>query len=155
MKKQFLAVTVIIAALFLSGCSSDDAPSELDILIEQLQTMQITSETEPEETSEEEITTPDNTEEAADVPDGSNIDSVTYDSVTVTVLSVEEDHITVESEGITYNIIIDDNTQIFGGEISEDKTVTVTYILYNDGSESNIMALFITVLPDNESTVQE
>ena len=152
MKKHILRA-VIIAALLLSGCSSDEPPSELDILIEQLQTSQITSETVPDETSED-ITTPENTEETSDEPNDI-ADAVTYDSVTVTVVSVEEDHISVESGGVTYNIIIDENTQIFGGDISEKKTVTITYVLTNNGTATDITAAFITVLPEDESTTQE
>lgn len=187
MKKQFFAAAFFAAALILSGCSSDESPSELDILIEQLQTIQITSETVPEETSDdasapentektpEEASTdvstgeavedapvsddteetsentpaPENTEETADESEDNGSASVTYNSVTVTILSVEEDHISVQSGEIIYNIIIDENTGILGGDISEGKTVTVTYITTDEGSESNITAAFITVLPDN------
>ena len=187
MKKTFFAAAFVAAALFISGCSSDEPPSELDILIEQLQTIQITSETLPEETSEEasvpentdetsEDTSseentaetpeddpiPDNTEEISDdatisenteEPSDSSEDTgnapVTYNSVTVTVLSVEEDNISVESGGIIYNIIIDEKTGILGGDISEGKTVTITYIINDKDSESNITAAVITVLPDN------
>ena len=152
MKKYLLGVA-LITALFISGCSSDEKPSELDMLIEQLQTSQITSETVPEETSED-ITTPENTEETSDKPDDVS-DSVTYDSVTVTVLSVEEDHISVESGGVIYNIFIDENTRIFGGDISEMKTVTITYAMTNNGTSADITASFITVLSEDESTAQE
>lgn len=180
MKKQFLAAFVTVA-LTLSGCSSEEPPSELDILIEQLQTTQITSETVPEETSEnmpepenteetsEEISSventgeatedssiPDNTEdisenteETEDSSENNGSEPVTYYSITVTVLSVEDDKISVESEGIIYNISIGENTGIFGGDISEGKTVTITYIVNNEDSESNITAAAITVLPDN------
>lgn len=186
MKKQFLAA-LIAAVLLLSGCSSDKTPSELDILIEQLQTVQITSETVPEETSEdssatentyetseetspdestgeanEDVPAPDSTEEisedttvsentaeTAEVSEDSSSAPVAYDSVTVTVLSIDEDNISVEAGGITYNIIIDEKTDIFGGDISEGKTVTVTYALTGGDTESNIIAAVITVLPDN------
>ena len=46
MKKQLLGAA-LITALFISGCSSDEPPSELEMLIEQLQTSQMTSETVP------------------------------------------------------------------------------------------------------------
>ena len=151
MKKHMLGA-VLIAALFLSGCSSEEPPSELDKLIEQLQTSQITSETVPEET--EDTTTPENTEETSDKPDETP-DSVTYDSVTVTVLSIEDGHISVESGGVIYNIIIDENTRIFGGDISETKTVTITYALTDNSTETDITAAFITVLSEDESTAEE
>lgn len=155
MKKQFLAAAVVsVAALFLAGCNSDEQPSELDNLINQLQTSQMTSETEPEETPDE-ITKPEDSDKSEDDPDGNGNNAVTYDSVTVTVLSLEEDHISVESGGVVYNIIIDDNTQIFGGDISESKTITVTYILTENDTEVNITAAVITVLPEDESTAQE
>ena len=180
MKKQLFAA-ILIAVLVLSGCSTDESPSELDILIEQLQTTQITSETVPEETSED-LPVPENTEETSeetysaesteeppisdntediseDTTSSENTDgteessdgstSLTYNSVTVTVLSVEEDNISVEAKGIIYNIFIDENTGIFGGDISEGKTVTITYILNDEDPESNITAAVITVLPDN------
>lgn len=187
MKKPFFAAAFIVAALFISGCSSDEPPSELDILIEQLQTIQITSETVPEETSEEtsvpentdetsedtssdespaetpedtpipddteeiseDTTVPEDTEETSDSSEDTGSASVTYNSITVTVLSVEDDNISVESGGIIYNIIIDEKTGILGGDISEGKTVTITYMINDEDSESNITAAVITVLPDN------
>lgn len=186
MKKQYLAA-LVAAALLLSGCSSDESPSELDILIEQLQTVQITSETVPEETSEdssetentedtsedtasaestgeanedapasdsteetsEDTTGSENTVETAEGSENSSVAPITYDSVTVTVLSIDEDNISVEAGGIIYNIIIDEKTNILGGDISEGKTVTVTYALADEDQESNIIAVVITVLPDN------
>lgn len=213
MKKQFLAAFAA-GALILSGCSSkDESPSELDILIEQLQTIQLTSETVPEETPDdvnvpetteettenvtvpenteettenvtvpenteettediiteestenvtedstasdnteetpENTTAPENAEETTDSSEDNNSTSVTYDSVTVKVLSIEEDNISVESEGTIYNIIIDENTGIFGGDILEGKTVTITYMITNEDSATNITAAFIMVLPDN------
>ena len=75
MKNRFFSAGIFIAAILLvSGCSSEEPPSELENLINQLQTSQITSETVPEETSEdaaasdnedektEAATTPNNTD---------------------------------------------------------------------------------------------
>ena len=175
-KRLPTVVTFIFAvSVLLSGCNSEEPPSELDALIEQLQTMHITSETTPEETSDdvsvsenteepvtvetttetsEEVTdtenteaVSDNTEETTDASGDNNSSSITYNSVTVTVLSVEEDHISVEYNGAVYNIIIDESTSVFGGDISEEKTVTITYILKDDDAEKDIFATAITVLP--------
>lgn len=197
MNKRFsmAAAVVVTVSLFFSGCSSNDSPTELDILIEQLQTVQLTSETVPEEIIEEETdkadeptvsettentlqeettpensentevssedttspdnmeassedtTSPDNTEDTSDITEGNANDPVTYKSLTVTVISVEEDHIMVELDGVVYKAIIDESTSIFGGEILKDKTVTITYVLNDDDSEASIAAAAITVLP--------
>ena len=181
MHKHFsMAAAVVVAVLLLlSGCSSDGSPTELDILIEQLQTVQLTSETEPEEipedatdkvdepaasetaedTSQEETSpenteassedtaSPENTEETSDITEDNVSDPVTYKSLTVTVISVEEDHIMVELDGVVYKAIIDESTSIFGGEILKDKTVTITYVLNGDDTEASIAAAAITVLP--------
>ena len=189
MNKRFsmAAAVVVSVSVLLSGCSSDESPSELDMLIEQLQTVQLTSETEPEEipedstditeepaesettedtsqeetepenteASSEDTTSPENTEETSDIteeetsdtPEENVSDPVTYKSLTVTVISVEEDHIMVELDGVVYKAFIDENTSIFGGEILKDKTVTITYILNDDDSEASIAAAAITVLP--------
>ena len=179
MKKRFAAAIVAASvSILLSGCSSDESPSELDLLIEQLQTVKLTSETTPEEaesesenteapvtdegtdeTSEEtsdsentepssENTTPtENTEETTDTTEENEGNPVEYKSLTVTVVSVEEDHITVELDGVVYKAYIDENTGIFGGEILEGKTVTITYVLSDGDSQADISAAAITVLP--------
>lgn len=164
-KRLPITVALIFAvSAFLSGCSSEEPPSELDMMIEQLQTMHITSETTPEETSDDEstdkpiaaettsetsdeATTPENTEETTAASEDNNSSPVTYNSITVTVLSVEDDRIAVEYNGVVYSIIIDESTGIFGGDISENKTVTITYKLNDDDSGTNILASAITVLP--------
>ena len=179
MKKRFAAAIVAASvSILLSGCSSDESPSELDLLIEQLQTVQLTSETTPEEAPEEaesesenteapvtdegteetsdsentepssENTTPtENTEETTDTTEENEGNPVEYKSLTVTVVSVEEDHITVELDGVVYKAYIDENTGIFGGAILEGKTVTITYVLSDGDSQADISAAAITVLP--------
>ena len=183
MKKRFAAAIVAASvSILLSGCSSDESPSELDLLIEQLQTVQLTSETTPEEAPEEaesesenteapvtdegteetseetsdsentepssENTTPtENTEETTDTTEENEGNPVEYKSLTVTVVSVEEDHITVELDGVVYKAFIDENTGIFGGDILEGKTVTITYVLSDGDSQADISAAAITVLP--------
>ena len=179
MKKRFAAAIVAASvSILFSGCSSDESPSELDLLIEQLQTVQLTSETTPEEAPEEaesesenteapvtdegteetsdsentepssENTTPtENTEETTDTTEENEGNPVEYKSLTVTVVSVEEDHITVELDGVVYKAYIDENTGIFGGDILEGKTVTITYVLSDGDSQADISAAAITVLP--------
>lgn len=181
MNKRFpiAAALIVAASVLFSGCSSEESPSELDMLIEQLQTVQLTSETVPEEISEdvsektdepvasessedssqettdtddteassEETTPTESAEETSDTPEGNEGSPITYKSLTVTVISVEEHYILVELDGVVYKVIIDENTGIFGGEILKDKTVTVTYAMNEDGSETNIAAAAITVLP--------
>lgn len=145
------AAFIFSVSMLLSGCNSEEPPSELDSLIEQLQTMHITSETIPEETSDD-VSVSENTSEpvtaeaTGETASGDN-SPVTYNSITVTVLSVEEGHIAVEYNGVVYNIIIDESTGIFGGDISENKTVTITYVRNDNDSETGILASAITVLP--------
>ena len=190
MNKRFATAAVVAAAaMLLSGCSSDESPSELDMLIEQLQTVQLTSETTPEEAPEDtegesesteepvtgegteeiseetadsenteapsedtealpEDTDPsESTEETTDNSEENENNPIAYKSLTVTVVSIEEDHIMVELDGVVYKAFIDESTGIFGGEITEGKTVTITYVLNDDNSEANISAAAITVLP--------
>ena len=162
MNKRFPSVAAFILAVsvIFSGCSSDESPSELDMLIEQLQTVHMTSETIPEEVSDD-APVSENTDEqvTAEPADGTseevtentdaseNNDPITYNSITVTVLSIADGRISVEYNGVVYSIIIDENTNIFGGDISEEKTVTITYILNDDDSGTDIFATAITVLP--------
>lgn len=214
MKNRFFSVGIFIAAILLvSGCSSEETPSELENLINQLQTSQITSETVPEETSEdaaasgdedektealttpdnadepsndtnvtenneettdnvsapddteettenistpddteettEDISTPDNTEETTDISEENSDNPITYDSMTVKVLSVDEDIISVESGGTVYNISINKDTPVLGGTVLEGKVVTITYIVNDDGAQADITVAVITVLPDD------
>ena len=148
MKKKHYAVAVIIsAALLLSACNSNESPSELDNLIDSLQTSHLPPETEPEETGDTE-----ETEDTAGItePDDGPTD-VVYGSLTGTVLAVEENLFSVESNGIRY-VLVSENIEIFGGTLSEGKTVTVTYTS-SEGSD-NITVIAITVLQE-ESTEQE
>lgn len=190
MNKRFSAAAAVVAAVsvLLSGCNSDESPTELDMLIEQLQTVQLTSETEPEEIPEdepenteesitsvsseetpEETAEPENTEEVpedttesedteetSDTSDTSESSEptedndsgqTTYKSLTVTVITVVEDYILVELDGVVYKAFFDDSTGIYGGEILKDKTVTITYATNDDGSVTDIYAAAITVLP--------
>ena len=196
----FSAVIFLAAVLLVSGCSSEETPSELENLINQLQTSQITSETVPEETSEdaaasgneedkteasttpdstdepsvdttvtenseetteavsapedteettEDISTPADTEETTDISEENSNNPVTYDSMTVKVLSVDEDHIYVESGGNVYNISITADTPVLGGTVLEGKVITITYIATDDGTQTDITVAVITVLPDD------
>lgn len=181
MNKRFLIAAAFVTAVsvLFSGCSSEESHSELDMLIEQLQTVQLTSETVPEEisddvtektdepntvgtaedssqeatdpenteTSSEETTPSESTEETSDTTEDNENTPVTYKSLTVTVISVEEYYILVELDGVVYKVIIDESTNIFGGEILKDKTVTVTYAISDDDSKTDISAAAITVLP--------
>lgn len=183
MNKRFTAAAMVAAVLMLlSGCSSEESPSELDMLIEQLQTVQLTSETIPEEAPEnaedetenteepiteadteetseeatdsenteassENTTPPESTEETPDATEENESDPITYKSLTVTVISVEEDYISVELDGVVYKTFFDESTNIFGGEILEGKTVTISYSLNDANSGADIFAAAITVLP--------
>ena len=183
MKNRFFSVGIFIAAVLLvSGCSSEETPSELENLINQLQTSQITSETVPEETSEdteeekteasttpdntdepsvdtavtensdettEAVSTPDDTEETTDISEENSDNPTVYDSITVKVLSVDEDHISVESGGTVYDISITEDTPVLGGTVLEGKVITITYIVNDDGTQTDIAVAVITVLPDN------
>lgn len=141
MKKMFSAVAVAVAAaLSISACSSEEPPSELDNLINSLQTSQLSPETEPEETEDTEET--ENTAETTK-SDGDS-DTVVYNSLTGTVLSTEESLFSFESDGIQYDILISESTEIFGGALSEGQTVTVTYISTEEND--NITAVAITIL---------
>ena len=141
MKKTLsAAAAVIAAALLVSACSSEETPSELDNLINSLQTSQLPPETVPEETDNTEET--ENTAEVTESSEGSP--NVVYSSLTGTVVSAEESLFSVESNGIRYDIIISESTEIFGGTLSEEKKVTVTYISSED--TDSITAAAITIL---------
>lgn len=142
------ALAVIAAALLITACSSEESHSELDNLINSLQTSNLPPETEPEETADTEGT--ENTEEATESSD--NSPAVVYSSLTGTILSAEGNIFTVEFNGIRYDILISENTEIFGGTLSEEKTVTVTYASSEDAD--GITAIAITIL-QSESSDQE
>lgn len=126
MKKGILIFTAaVVFAAFLSGCSSEEGPSELDSIIEQLQTTHLNTGS-PEENPI--------TEEA-----------IPYKSLTGAVISFNGSEITVITDGKEQKFALDENTQILGGSCDKAKTVTITYCEPEKKSKSTI-ANVITIL---------
>lgn len=125
MKKSILIISAACIML-LAGCSSaEEDHSELDNLIEQLQTTHLNTGS-PEGAPE--------TEEA-----------IPYKSLTGTVTAFSENGITVKAEGVEKKFTVDETTQILGGDRETAKTVTVIYCEPEKKSKS-ITANVITII---------
>lgn len=134
MKKNILAVIAAFSlAVLFSGCNnSEEPPDELEMLLEQLQTTHLN------------VDTPENAEDA-----DSTTENITYKSSTGLLVSFTEDSITIKADNKEQKFILDENTQILGGELTSAEAVTVTYN-ETDGKEKNITADIITVLRLND-----
>ncbi|MCM1055151.1 MAG: hypothetical protein NC394_06485 [Bacteroides sp.] len=134
MKKNILAFTAAFSlAVLFSGCNnSEEGPSELDKLLEQLQTTHLTSDV-PEDAESDE----------------SAAEGTTYRSVTGVLVSFTEKEITVKAEDKEQSFIISGDTQILGGALPSADAVTVTYD-EDDENEKGPTALIITVLNAGE-----
>lgn len=132
MKKSILLFTAVFsAAVIFSGCNqTEEAPSELDKLLEQVRTTHLTSDTPAGEDGVE-----------------TSSEDVTYKSVTGILVSFSEKNITVKADNEEHKFLIDGSTQILGGELSSAEAVTVTY--GGDDGEKDITAEVITVLDTN------
>lgn len=141
MKKSILLFTAVFsAAVIFSGCNqTEEAPSELDKLLEQVRTTHLTSDTPAGEDGVE-----------------TSSEDVTYRSVTGILVSFSEKNITVKADNEEHKFLIDGSTQILGGELSSAEAVTVTY--GGDDGEKDIAAKVITVLntsgTDEESSTE-
>lgn len=134
MKKNILAVIAAFSlAVLFSGCNnSEEPPDELKMLLEQLQTTHLN------------VDTPENAEDA-----DSTTENITYKSSTGLLVSFTEDSITIKADNKEQKFLLDENTQILGGELTSAEAVTVTYN-ETDGKEKNITADIITVLRLND-----
>lgn len=132
MKKNILIFTAAAACIMLfSGCSSQaEDTSELDNLLEQLQTTHLNTGS-PEEGAE--------TEEA-----------IPFKSLTGTVSSFSESELTVKADGKEQKFTLDESTQILGGDRDAAKTVTVTYCEPEKKSRSTV-ANVITILETTDT----
>lgn len=133
MKKSSLLFTAVFsAAVIFSGCNqTEEAPSELDKLLEQVQTTHLTSDTPAGENGAE-----------------TSSEDVTYRSVTGILVAFSEKNITVKADSEEHKFLLDGSTRILGGELSSAEAVTVTYSGGDDG-EKDITAEVITVLDTN------
>lgn len=135
MKKNILCfIAALIGISVFSGCNSEQGPSELDLLIENLPTSNLTQEA-------LENSDADSSSDAAEI----------YKSVTGAVVSVSEDGITVSSEGKEHKFIIDESTKVLGGTLETAVNVTISY---NEASlsDKNYIAEIVTVLKTIESS---
>lgn len=129
--KKYIIIAAVACVMLLSGCSqAEEDHSELDNLIEQLQTTHLNTGS-PEGGTE--------TEEA-----------IPYKSLTGTVASFSESEITVKADGKEQKFTINETTQILGGSRDSAKTVTVTYCEPEKKSKS-ITANVITILESTEA----
>lgn len=130
MKKIILLFSAAaVLATLLTGCGSEEAPDELDLLIEQLQTTHLNTAS-PSDTDEPEEVNP-------------------YKSLTGTVISFTETDITVKSDGKESKFIINEETQILGGTPSATNAVTVTYCEPEKKSKGTV-ANVITVVGSSD-----
>lgn len=135
MKKHIIGILIALVGISaFSGCNSEQEPSELDLLIENLPTSNLTEEA------------PENSD-----ADSSSDTAEIYKSVTGSVVSVSEDGITVSAEGKEHKFIIDENTKVLGGTLETAINITVSY---NEAffSDKNYIAEVITVLSTSESS---
>lgn len=134
MKKNIIAVIAAFSlAVLFSGCNnSEEPPDELEMLLEQLQTTHLN------------VDAPENAEDA-----DSTTENITYKSSTGLLVSFTEDSITIKADNKEQKFLLDENTQILGGELTSAEAVTVTYN-ETDGKEKNITADIITVLRLND-----
>lgn len=134
MKKNILAFTAALSlAVLFSGCgNAEEAPSELDMLLEQLQTTHLNT------------GTPENAEDTDETTE-----SLTYKSSTGTLVSFTDSSITIKNDNKEQKFLLDENTKILGGELASAEAVTVTYN-EADGNEKNLTADIITVLSLND-----
>lgn len=134
MKKNIPAfIAAFSLTVMFSGCNnSEEPPDELEMLLEQLQTTHLN------------VDAPENAEDA-----DSTTENITYKSSTGLLVSFTEDSVTIEADNKEQKFILDENTQILGGELTSAEAVTVTYN-ETDGNEKNITADIITVLRLND-----
>lgn len=138
MKKRILSILLVLFGISVfPACNSEQGPSELDLLIENLPTSNLTEA--PPEGSDESST---DTEASA------------YKSATGVLVSVSEDSITISAEGKEYKFLIDENTRILAGSLPSAVNITVSY---NEASVSdkNYIAEIITVLNTTETSEKD
>lgn len=139
--KKYIVIFVAAAAcvMLFAGCSqAEEDHSELDSLIEQLQTTHLNTGA-PEGGAK--------TEEA-----------IPYKSLTGIVASFSESEITVIADGKKQKFSIDETTQILGGSRDLAKTVTVTYCEPEKKSKSttaNVITILESTEAGTENTVVE
>lgn len=134
--KKIISIFAAAAACvtLLAGCGSEEAPNELDMLIEQLQTTHLNTGS-PEDSAEIEMANP-------------------YKSLTGAVISFNETGITVKSDGNEQKFVINEETQILGGIPSAAKSVTITYCEPEKKSKG-IIANVITIIDSAEESVAD
>ncbi len=132
MKKiiSVFAAAAVLATLSV-GCGSEEAPDELDLLIDQLQTTHLNTSS-PEDSAESEEVNP-------------------YKSLTGTVISFTETDITVKSDGKELKFIINEETQILGGTPSAANAVTVTYCEPEKKSKGTVANVITIVGSSNKN----
>lgn len=132
MKKNIFVLAAAAACIILmAGCGSEEGPDELDMLIEQLQTTHLNTGS-PEDSAP-------NEEESR------------YKSITGAVVSFTETGITVKSNGSENKFVINEETQIMGGQLSSAKEVTVTYCEPEKKSKGTIANVITIIYSANES----
>lgn len=132
MKKNIFVLAAAAACIILmAGCGSEEGPDELDMLIEQLQTTHLNT-VSPEDSAP-------NEEESR------------YKSITGAVVSFTETGITVKSNGSENKFVINEETQIMGGQLSSAKEVTVTYCEPEKKSKGTIANVITIIYSANES----
>lgn len=132
MKKNIFVLAAATACIILmAGCGSGEGPDELDMLIEQLQTTHLNTGS-PEDSAP-------NEEESR------------YKSITGAVVSFTETGITVKSNGSENKFVINEETQIMGGQLSSAKEVTVTYCEPEKKSKGTIANVITIIYSANES----
>lgn len=132
MKKNIFVLAAAAACIILTaGCGSEEGPDELDMLIEQLQTTHLNTGS-PEDS----------------VP---NEEESRYKSITGAVVSFTETGITVKSNGSENKFVINEETQIMGGQLSSAKEVTVTYCEPEKKSKGTIANVITIIYSANES----
>lgn len=138
MKKHIIGILITLVGISaFSGCNSEQGPSELDLLIENLPTSNLTQEA-PENSDA------DSSSDAAEI----------YKSVTGAVVSVSEEGITVNAEGKEHKFIIDENTKVLGGSLENAVNITISY---NEASlsDKNYIAEIVTVLKTIEPSEED
>lgn len=139
MKKHIMIFIAAACIMLFAGCSqAEEDHSELDSLIEQLQTTHLNTGS-PEEGAETE-------------------EPVPYKSLTGTVTSFSESEITVRADGKEQKFTVNETTQILGGDRSTAKTVTVTYCEPEKKSKStaaNVITILESAEADTENIVTE
>ncbi len=122
-KKLLIASLLIGCSVLICGCSGGKKDSELDQLINSLQTVYGSGQS----------------------PSGTVADQDNYISVSGKILSISKNKFNLKASDKEITLYIDDNTKIFGGQVSKDAEATVTY-KKDQKDEKKIYAAAITIL---------